>query len=75
MMLLSTIMASEPEPNDKFYQLVDNAAAAIDAVDKLGYINRKKSCRWRPFLYGALTANLFTHSDLLPAELQKWCLQ
>ena len=31
------------EPNDTFIpQLVANAEAAIDAVDKLGYINRKK---------------------------------
>ncbi len=36
------------EPNDNFIsQLVDNAEAAINAVDALGYINRKKSsCRW-----------------------------
>jgi hypothetical protein len=31
------------EPNDNFItQLVDNAEAAINAVDALGYINRKK---------------------------------
>jgi hypothetical protein len=30
------------EPNDNFTQLVDNAEAAINAVDALGYINRKK---------------------------------
>lgn len=31
------------EPNDNFIpQLVANAEAAIDAVDALGYINRKK---------------------------------
>jgi hypothetical protein len=39
------------EPNDNFItQLVDNAEAAINAVDALGYINRKKS-RWRTFLW------------------------
>jgi len=39
------------EPNDTFIeQLVANAEAAIDAVDKLGYINPKKSSGWRTFL-------------------------
>jgi hypothetical protein len=41
------------EPNDNFItQLVDNAEAAINAVDALGYINRKSSRWWS--LYGAL---------------------
>jgi len=53
------------EPNDTFIQqLVDNAEAAIDAVDKLGYIDRKKVAIGG-HSYGAfMTANLLTHSSL-----------
>lgn len=53
------------EPNDTFLkQLVDNAKAAIDAVDQLGYIDRKKVAIGG-HSYGAfMTANLLTHSDL-----------
>lgn len=53
------------EPNDTFIeQLVANAEAAIDAVDKLGYIDRKKVAVGG-HSYGAfMTANLLTHSDL-----------
>lgn len=53
------------EPNDTFIeQLVANAKAAIDAVDSLGYINRKKVCVGG-HSYGAfMTANLLTHSTL-----------
>lgn len=52
------------EPNDSFIkQLVANGDAAIDAVDKLGYINPKKVAVGG-HSYGAfMTANLLTHSD------------
>ncbi|WP_426483917.1 prolyl oligopeptidase family serine peptidase [Flavobacterium sp. 2] len=52
------------EPNDNFIsQLVDNAEAAINAVDALGYINRKKVAVGG-HSYGAfMTANLLTHSN------------
>ncbi|TNE56222.1 MAG: S9 family peptidase [Bacteroidetes bacterium] len=55
----------ETEPNDSFIeQLVSNAEAAIDAVDKLGYIDRKRVAVGG-HSYGAfMTANLLTHSDL-----------
>ena len=53
------------EPNDSFIpQLVSNAKAAIDAVDALGYIDRKKVAVGG-HSYGAfMTANLLTHSKL-----------
>lgn len=53
------------EPNDTFVeQLVANAKAAIDAVDELGYIDRKKVAVGG-HSYGAfMTANLLTHCDL-----------
>lgn len=53
------------EPNDTFIsQLVANAEAAIDAVDALGYIDRKKVAVGG-HSYGAfMTANLLTHSNL-----------
>lgn len=53
------------EPNDTFIeQLVANAEAAIDAVDKLGYIDRKRVAVGG-HSYGAfMTANLLTHSNL-----------
>lgn len=52
------------EPNDNFIeQLVANGRAAIDAVDKLGYINRSKVAVGG-HSYGAfMTANLLTHSN------------
>lgn len=51
------------EPNDTFLpQLVANGKAAIDAVDKLGYIDRSKVAVGG-HSYGAfMTANLLTHS-------------
>ncbi|RRJ92563.1 S9 family peptidase [Flavobacterium macacae] len=60
------------EPNDTFItQLVDNAAAAIDAVDKLGYINRKKVAVGG-HSYGAfMTANLLSHSDLFACGIAR----
>lgn len=52
------------EPNDTFIQqLVANGKAAIDAVDKLGYIDRNKVAVGG-HSYGAfMTANLLTHCD------------
>lgn len=52
------------EPNDTFLpQLVANGKAAIDAVDKLGYIDRSRVAVGG-HSYGAfMTANLLTHSN------------
>ena len=52
------------EPNDTFLpQLVANGRAAIDAVDKLGYIDRNRVAVGG-HSYGAfMTANLLTHSN------------
>jgi len=60
------------EPNDTFVpQLVSNAKAAIDAVDKLGYIDRTKVAVGG-HSYGAfMTANLLTHSDLFAAGIAR----
>ncbi|MFZ4679263.1 MAG: prolyl oligopeptidase family serine peptidase [Flavobacterium sp.] len=60
------------EPNDTFMtQLVDDAEAAIDAVDKLGYINRKK-CAIGGHSYGAfMTANLLSHSNLFSCGIAR----
>ncbi len=54
----------EEEPNDTFIkQLVANGKAAIDAVDKLGYIDRQR-VGVAGHSYGAfMTANLLSHSD------------
>ncbi|MDO9153206.1 MAG: prolyl oligopeptidase family serine peptidase [Paludibacter sp.] len=53
------------EPNDNFIeQLIDNARAAIDAVDALGYIDRKK-VGVGGHSYGAfMVANLLTYCEL-----------
>lgn len=60
------------EPNDTFMtQLIDDGAAAIDAVDKLGYINRKKVAIGG-HSYGAfMTANLLTHCDLFACGIAR----
>ena len=60
------------EPNDTFMtQLVDDADAAIDAVDNLGYINRKK-CAIGGHSYGAfMTANLLSHSNLFACGIAR----
>jgi len=60
------------EPNDSFIsQLVANAAAAIDAVDSLGYINRKKVAVGG-HSYGAfMTANLLTHCNLFACGIAR----
>jgi len=62
----------ETEPNDTFIeQLVGNAEAAIDAVDKLGYINRNKVAVGG-HSYGAfMTANLLTHSNLFACGIAR----
>lgn len=60
------------EPNDSFRsQLVANAKAAIDAVDELGYIDRKKVAV-AGHSYGAfMVANLLSHSDLFAAGIAR----
>jgi len=60
------------EPNDTFIeQLVANAKADIDAVDSLGFINRKKVAVGG-HSYGAfMTANLLTHSDLFACGIAR----
>jgi len=60
------------EPNDNFIpQLVADAEAAIDAVDKLGYINRKK-VGVGGHSYGAfMVANLLTHSNLFACGIAR----
>ncbi|WP_396188814.1 prolyl oligopeptidase family serine peptidase [Flavobacterium sp.] len=60
------------EPNDTFIsQLVDNAEAAINAVDQLGYINRNK-VGIGGHSYGAfMTANLLTHSKLFACGIAR----
>ena len=62
----------DKEPNDSFIeQLVSNAKAAIDAVDALGYIDRKK-VGVGGHSYGAfMTANLLTHSDLFACGIAR----
>jgi dipeptidyl aminopeptidase/acylaminoacyl peptidase len=60
------------EPNDNFVeQLVSNAKAAIDAVDALGCIDRKKVAVGG-HSYGAfMTANLLTYSDLFACGIAR----
>ncbi|ALM49957.1 aminoacyl peptidase [Flavobacterium psychrophilum] len=60
------------EPNDTFIpQLVADAKAAIDAVDALGYVDRKRVAVGG-HSYGAfMTANLLTHSDLFAAGIAR----
>ncbi|WP_086946543.1 S9 family peptidase [Sphingobacterium sp. JB170] len=62
----------ESEPNDTFVeQLVANGAAAIDAVDKLGYVDRKR-VGVGGHSYGAfMTANLLTYSDLFAVGIAR----
>ncbi|KGE15017.1 alpha/beta hydrolase family protein [Sphingobacterium deserti] len=62
----------ETEPNDTFIeQLVANGEAAIDAVDKLGYIDRTK-VGVGGHSYGAfMTANLLTHSKLFAVGIAR----
>ena len=62
----------DSEPNDTFRtQLVANAKAAIDAVDKLGYIDKNKVAVGG-HSYGAfMVANLLSHSDLFAAGIAR----
>jgi len=62
----------DKEPNDTFLpQLIANAKAAIDAVDKLGYIDRDKVAVGG-HSYGAfMTANLLTHTNLFAAGIAR----
>lgn len=60
------------EPNDTYVQqLVANGKAAIDAVDKLGFIGRKR-VGVGGHSYGAfMTANLLTYSDLFAVGIAR----
>ena len=62
----------DSEPNDTFIpQLVANAKAAIDAVDSLGVIDRKKVAVGG-HSYGAfMTAHLLSNSDLFAAGIAR----
>ncbi len=62
----------DEQPNDTFRsQLVANGKAAIDAVDALGYIDRKKVAVGG-HSYGAfMVANLLSHSDLFAAGIAR----
>ncbi len=62
----------DEEPNDSFReQLVANGKAAIDAVDKLGYIDRTKVAVGG-HSYGAfMVANLLSHSNLFAAGIAR----
>ncbi|RFN57615.1 alpha/beta hydrolase family protein [Marixanthomonas ophiurae] len=62
----------DEEPNDTFRtQLVDNAKAAIDAVDDMGYIDRNRVAVGG-HSYGAfMVANLLSHSDLFAAGIAR----
>jgi dipeptidyl aminopeptidase/acylaminoacyl peptidase len=62
----------DTEPNDSFRkQLVSNAQAAIDAVDKLGYIDTNRIAVGG-HSYGAfMVANLLSHSDLFAAGIAR----
>jgi dipeptidyl aminopeptidase/acylaminoacyl peptidase len=60
------------EPNDNFMtQLVDDAEAAINAVDNLGFIDRKRVAVGG-HSYGAfMTANLLTHCNLFACGIAR----
>lgn len=62
----------DAQPNDTFReQLVANAKAAIDAVDKLGFIDRNKVAV-AGHSYGAfMVANLLSHSNLFAAGIAR----
>lgn len=62
----------EEQPNNTFIeQLIANARAAIDAIDRLGYIDRERVAVGG-HSYGAfMTANLLTHSDLFAAGIAR----
>ena len=60
------------EPNDNFLaQLTDNAEAAINAIDSMGYIDRKR-VGIGGHSYGAfMTANLLTHTNLFACGIAR----
>ena len=60
------------QPNDSFrQQLVANAAAAINAIDAVGYIDRDRVAVGG-HSYGAfMVANLLSHSDLFAAGIAR----
>ena len=62
----------DTQPNDSFRkQLVANAKAAIDAVDKLGYIDTNRVAVGG-HSYGAfMVANLLSHSNLFAAGIAR----
>ncbi len=62
----------DDQPNDTFKeQLVANGKAAIDAVDKMGYIDRERVAVGG-HSYGAfMTANLLSHSDMYAAGIAR----
>lgn len=62
----------DKEPNDSFRtQLVANAKAAIDAVDKMGYIDPNRVAVGG-HSYGAfMVANLLSHSNLFAAGIAR----
>jgi dipeptidyl aminopeptidase/acylaminoacyl peptidase len=62
----------DEEPNDSFRkQLVANAEAGINAVDKLGYIDKSRVAIGG-HSYGAfMVANLLSHSDLFAAGIAR----
>ncbi len=62
----------DAEPNDTFRkQLVDNAKAAVDAVDKMGYIDTNRVAVGG-HSYGAfMVANLLSHSDIFAAGIAR----
>lgn len=62
----------DAQPNDTFRkQLVDNAKAAIDAVDNMGYIDRNRVAVGG-HSYGAfMVANLLSHSDIFAAGIAR----
>jgi len=62
----------DEEPNDTFRkQLVDNAKAAIDAVDDMGFIDRERVAVGG-HSYGAfMVANLLSHSNLFAAGIAR----
>jgi dipeptidyl aminopeptidase/acylaminoacyl peptidase len=62
----------DEQPNDTFRtQLVGNAKAAIDAVDKMGYIDRNR-VGVGGHSYGAfMVANLLSHSNLFAAGIAR----
>ena len=66
------IGVGDKEPNDEFRsQLVNNARAAINKIDSLGYIDKNRVAVGG-HSYGAfMVANLLSHSDLFAAGIAR----